>query len=81
MNNKFKKIALLGGDIIILYLSLYLTLLIRYSSKQLATSWAIHLWPFTIIFLLWLIIFYISNLYNLNLAINNLKFFQLSGKA
>ena len=81
MNNKFKKIALLGGDIIILYLSLYLTLLIRYSSKQLATSWAIHFWPFTIIFLLWLIIFYISNLYNLNLAINNLKFFQLSGKA
>ncbi|MDO9399737.1 MAG: sugar transferase [bacterium] len=78
MNNKFKKVILLGGDIVILYFSLYLTLLIRYFNTELLE---IHFWPFSIIFLLWLIIFYIANLYNLNLAINNLFFFQISSKA
>ncbi|MBU1991677.1 sugar transferase, partial [Patescibacteria group bacterium] len=78
MNNRLKKIALLGGDIIILYASLYFTLLIRYFNADLLT---IHLWPFSIIFLLWLIIFYIANLYNLNLAVNNFIFFQISSKA
>ncbi|MFH1233311.1 MAG: exopolysaccharide biosynthesis polyprenyl glycosylphosphotransferase [Patescibacteria group bacterium] len=78
MNNKFKKIILLGGDIIILYGSLYFTLLIRYFNTELLTT---HFWPFSIIFLLWLIIFYIANLYNLNLAVNNFIFFQISSKA
>ncbi|MEK7203266.1 MAG: sugar transferase [Patescibacteria group bacterium] len=78
MNNKFKKIILFSGDIIILYSSLYFTLLIRYSNAEL---WTTHFWPFSIIFLLWLIIFYIANLYNLNLAVNNLIFFQISSKA
>ncbi|MEK7557932.1 MAG: exopolysaccharide biosynthesis polyprenyl glycosylphosphotransferase, partial [Patescibacteria group bacterium] len=78
MNNKLKKIGLLGGDIIVLYVSLYFTLLIRYFNADLL---AVHFWPFSIIFLLWLIIFYIANLYNLNLAINNFIFFQISSKA
>ncbi|MBU0637139.1 sugar transferase, partial [Patescibacteria group bacterium] len=77
MNNKLKKIILLGGDIIIFYASLYFALLIRYSSAEL---WKTHFWPFTIILFFWLIIFYISNLYNLNIAINNFTFFQISNK-
>jgi exopolysaccharide biosynthesis polyprenyl glycosylphosphotransferase len=81
MNNKLKKIFLLGGDIIILYFSLYLTLLIRYYNSYEETLWSAHFWPFTIIFLLWIIIFYISNLYNLHLAVNNSKFYQSSGQA
>ena len=81
MNNKLKKLVLLSGDIIVLYVSLYLTLLIRYQGGYTVITWEAHFWPFTIIFLLWLIIFYISNLYNLNLAVNNLKFYQSSGRA
>jgi exopolysaccharide biosynthesis polyprenyl glycosylphosphotransferase len=81
MNNKFKKLILLAGDILVLYFSLYLTLIIRYWGKYTDQTWANHFWPFTFIFLLWLIIFYISNLYNLNLAVNNLKFYQSSGRA
>ena len=81
MNNKLKKLILLGGDIAILYFSLYLTLIIRYQSANQAKNWEAHFLPFTLIFMLWVIIFYISNLYNLNLAVNNLKFYQLSGRA
>ena len=81
MNNNLKKLILFGGDIIILYFSLYLTLIIRYSDKYNEPTWANHFWPFTIIFILWLIIFYISDMYNLNLAVNNFKFYQSSGRA
>lgn len=81
MNNKLKKLILLGGDIIILYLSLYLTLIIRYWGNYKTEIWTAHIWPFTIIFILWLIIFYVSNLYSLNLAVNNLKFYQAAGRA
>ena len=81
MNNNLKKIFLLGGDIFILYFSLYLALIIRYFNEYSEGVWLSHFWPFTGIFILWLIILYISNLYNLNLAINNLKFYQSSGRA
>lgn len=81
MNNKLKNLALLVGDIIVLYFSLYLTLIIRYWGEYSEKTWFSHFWPFTIIFILWLIIFYISDLYNLNLAVNNLKFYQSSGRA
>lgn len=81
MNNKFKKFILLAGDIGVLYLSLYLTLFLRYFNTPVVKSWSSHFWPFTIAFVFWLIIFYISNLYNLNLAVNNRKFFQLTGRA
>lgn len=81
MNNKLKKLILLGGDIIVLYFSLYLTLVIRYFGNYKTETWVAHFWPFTVIFILWLVIFYISNLYSLNLAVNNSKFYQSSGRA
>ncbi|MFH1522431.1 MAG: sugar transferase [Patescibacteria group bacterium] len=81
MNNNLKKLILLFGDIGILYLSLYLTLIIRYWGQVIENRWQTHLWPFTIVFIFWLIIFYISKLYDLNLAVNNAKFFQLAGRS
>ncbi|PIR93143.1 sugar transferase [Candidatus Falkowbacteria bacterium CG10_big_fil_rev_8_21_14_0_10_43_10] len=76
-----KKYILLFGDIIILYASLYLTLLLRYRTDPLDGHWGSHFWPFTAIFFLWLVIFYISNLYDLTTAINNAKFYSLTAKA
>lgn len=81
MNNKIKQLSLLLGDIIILYLSLFLTLVIRYKSLPNAAMWANHFWPFTFIFVIWLIIFYIFNLYNLKKAVNNTQFFITTLKA
>jgi FlaA1/EpsC-like NDP-sugar epimerase len=84
MNNKklqLKKYLLLGGDIVILYLSLYLALSLRYGQLPSPELWHAHLWPFTAIFIVWIIIFYISNLYDLTLATNNAKFYALTAQA
>ena len=71
-----KKILLLLGDIIILYFSLWLTLFLRYWPDFDLIRFKQHFWPFTIIYVLWLIIFYIAGLYALNLARNNLTFYS-----
>ena len=81
MNNDLKKLILLGGDISVLYFSLYLTLIIRYWGEYSEKVWSSHFWPFTAIFILWVIIFYIANLYNLNLAVNNAKFYRLGARS
>jgi len=77
----FKKIILLIGDVFILYLSLWLTLQIRYGTAFNSTVWEQHFFPFTIIYLLWIIVFYIAGLYELNLARNSLDFFSTLFKA
>jgi exopolysaccharide biosynthesis polyprenyl glycosylphosphotransferase len=81
MDNKRKKIILLAGDVVILYFSLYLTLLIRYWAQPTSELWQWHVGPFTIIFAVWILIFYISNLYDLNLAANNVNFFRITGRS
>lgn len=65
---KIKKIFLLLGDLGILYLSLYLTLLIREGGQISAQAWQTHLTPFTLIYLAWLAVFFINDLYNLNIT-------------
>lgn len=78
MYDNLKKFILLFGDILTLYLSLYLTLLIRYLEWPMAATWQNHLWPFSIVFVAWILIFYISNLYSLHIAVNDGKFFNLT---
>jgi len=72
-----KKITLLFGDVLILYLSLWLTLLIRYGGGFDFHRWQQHFWSFSIIYFFWLIIFYITGLYELTLARNNIDFYSL----
>ena len=70
-----RKFLLILGDISILYLSLFLTLVIRYGSNfdaQIDT----HLLPFSIVFALGLIILYIFNLYNIETNKNDPSFFS-----
>lgn len=70
---KLKQLALLFGDGFVLYLSLFITLFFRYKeiTEEILT---LHFWPFTIIFTSWLIIFYISGLYDLRSLKNNVEF-------
>ena len=70
-----KRFLLLLGDIFIFYLALFLTLFIRYG-RDLDQQIDIHLAPFTLIFFIWIIVFYIANLYELGLSKNNLGFFS-----
>jgi len=68
-----KKIILLLGDIIVLYLSLAIALAIRYRGFDFDV-FQNHFIPFSMIYLFWIITFYIHNLYELDIAKNNLKF-------
>jgi len=71
-----KRITLLLGDIIVLYVSLWLVLFIRYGANFDINRWNQHFWPFSIIYLLWLIVFFIAGLYELALARNNITFYS-----
>jgi len=81
MPKNIKRIILLLGDLLILYLSLWLTLFIRYGANFNFTRWQQHVWPFSIIYLFWLIVFFIAGLYELSLARNNIKFYSLLQKS
>lgn len=61
--SNFKKLILLVGDVAILYLALFITLLIRYDFSALPENFETHLIPFSLIFILWLLIFYLTDLY------------------
>lgn len=69
---KSKKILLLLGDIAILYLALFLSLVIRYLDlNQAVIQWQENLLPFSLVFLTWLICFFINDFYDLKASHNN----------
>jgi exopolysaccharide biosynthesis polyprenyl glycosylphosphotransferase len=59
----FKKTLLVLGDVGVLYLSLALTLIIRYPLDTFNLHLGDHVYPFSLIFILWLFVFYLSDLY------------------
>lgn len=64
-----KKILLLCGDIIALYVALFITLVVRYG-YPLGDLWNRHLQSFSIVILLWLIILFINGMYELKISYN-----------
>ena len=58
-----KKIIILLGDVLILYGALILTLIFRYGPNYFRESFYAHLKPFSIIFVIWLVTFYLADLY------------------
>ena len=69
-----KKFVLLLGDIVILYLSLALTLLVRFGRLD-QELWSSHLGPFSVIFALWIMVFFINGLYEINKLARGFRFF------
>lgn len=67
---KTKKTILLLGDIALFYLSLYLTLWARYGYQWETEIWSRHFWPFSAVFLVWLVIFFINDFYDLKTSYN-----------
>lgn len=78
---RLKKLSLLWGDIIILYVSLWLALNIRYQFYIAPDLWKYHLISFSVIYFFWLIIFYINGLYDLKLARNDHIFYVILFRA
>src|SRR3989344_2318823 len=70
-----KKFLIFLSDAAILYVSLVLTLFIRYPDNFQGQYW-IHIYPFSLIFILWLLVFYIANLYEPKLLRNNIHFYS-----
>lgn len=70
-----KKFSIFLSDILILYASLILTLLIRYPDNF-QVQYQLHLFPFSLIFISWLLVFYIANLYEPKLLRNNVHFYS-----
>lgn len=69
-----RKIILLIGDIALLYGALAITLWIRFGYIDKA-MWSKHLLPFSIIFAIWLILFFINGLYEINKIKQGFKFY------
>lgn len=57
------KLLLVIADIVLLYASLAVTLLIRYPTTEFKGHFNAHLLPFSLIFVLWAIVFYLADLY------------------
>jgi len=70
-----KKLLIFFSDILLLYVSLILTLLVRYPDNFWEKYW-IHIYPFSLIFVLWLLVFYIANLYEPKTLRNNVHFYS-----
>ncbi len=71
-----KKILLLVGDIVVFYLSLWIGLGIRYLTLNPTSYFQANYQAFSLIFLAWLIIFYIANLYDLRAIQHRPTFFN-----
>src|SRR3989338_2808895 len=60
--NRFERSLLFVGDIIALFAALWLMLLVRYGSFT-SELFLLHLAPFSILFLVWIFVFFIAGLY------------------
>jgi len=81
MNLKIRQFILFIGDIALLYTSLFLALSIRNQAIINEEIWSNH-WPtFSIAFVLWIIVFYITGSYSINNIKNNIKSFIHIGRA
>ncbi|MDO8429791.1 MAG: exopolysaccharide biosynthesis polyprenyl glycosylphosphotransferase [bacterium] len=74
--SRLKQIILIFGDILILYAALILTLWLRYDKLFYKQFFDYHLGPFTFIFIIWTICFYIAGLYDLKSLKNGFEFEQ-----
>ncbi|MDP3999510.1 MAG: sugar transferase [bacterium] len=74
--SKLKQLTLLTGDVAVLYAALILALTTRYGKLAYFQLFHWHLEPFTIIFALWLVIYYIAGLYDLKSLKNDLDFWR-----
>ena len=74
-----KKTILLLGDIAVLCLALYLTLFLRYGWPVESSVLDSHLVPFSLVFLVWLIVFFINDFYDLKTSYNANRTINIEG--
>ena len=78
----FKKVVLLMGDTAALVAALVIAIAIRYPARfPEADIVRLHIVPFGALFFLWLLVFYIYNLYDLRHVENSVTFFSMALQA
>lgn len=70
--NKLKVFLFFVADAIALYAALFVALLIRYGGQLYEEFIDVHAFPFTVVFVLWIAVFYIAGLYDLRRLRNNI---------
>jgi exopolysaccharide biosynthesis polyprenyl glycosylphosphotransferase len=61
--NRLEVLVLFAGDIVVFYCSLWLALLFRHGDMPAGAEYVTHAVPFTILFLIWVLVFFIAGLY------------------
>jgi exopolysaccharide biosynthesis polyprenyl glycosylphosphotransferase len=74
--NKLKAFLFFVADTVALYVALFITLLLRYGGDFYVQFLDAHAVPFTIVFVLWTVVFYIAGLYDVRRLRNNLDFIK-----
>lgn len=69
--HRMRNLVLAFGDLAIFYVTLALVLLIRYGGAGFEQNWALHQFPFSIVFLLWIVIFFVAGLYEIEMMIGS----------
>ena len=80
-SNKNYVFTLLLGDLVFFYLGLFFALVIRYGNMFNEEVWRIHNLPFLFVHILWILIFYINGLYDLNSFTSRRAAFEKIGKS
>src|SRR3989344_5822698 len=65
-----KKLILFGADLLALYAALAITLLLRYGPEALEARYRTHIAPFSLLFVAWILIFSILDLYRHKAFVN-----------
>ncbi|MDR3582703.1 MAG: sugar transferase [Candidatus Pacebacteria bacterium] len=73
LGNKLKAFLFFVADVAALYATLFITLLIRYRGEYYGYIGE-HITPFTVVFILWVAVFYVAGLYDLRRLRNNIDF-------
>ncbi len=77
---RLKQLILLAGDIITLYFSLAMMLLLRYGENNIGLTrvYNAHIESFSFIFAAWIAVFYIAGLYDIRSSKNDFQFLKRS---
>lgn len=80
LQNKIKTFYLVIGDLAVFYIALIAAIVVRHGWPFDQGVFQQSLLPFSLIFVIWIILFLISHLYELRYAANRRKFFEMTFK-
>lgn len=75
MIRRIRKIILVVGDVIVVYAGLLMTVVFGFWGKFSWHTFSQHLFPFSMLYLTWLVMIYIFDLYNLNISRDKFLFY------